>query len=191
MEFFEENSGGGNGAGNYLKFLAKEKAWYIGENIFDMEYILLDPETIKTGLGRYSGGYEFKFSDIPFSKVVAEDGYKKAFSVWAFCNNNEGAVQWERAAWGELQGFKSMCEKFWMQKAANEGQMPCFRYLGSKPVKFDSGFSSEIPEFEFVAWKPRPEGFVIPAWASDEEVSAPVADSPVAKTVVTDDDIPF
>ena len=42
MEFFEENSGGENGAGNYLKFLAKEKAWYIGENVFDMEYILLD-----------------------------------------------------------------------------------------------------------------------------------------------------
>ena len=105
--------------------------------------------------------------------------------------SDKQVVQWERAAWGELQGFKSMCEKFWMQKAANEGQLPCFRYLGSRGVKFDSGFASEVPEFEFAGWKPRPEGFVIPAWANDEDEPAPVADSPVAKTVVTDDDIPF
>jgi len=190
MDFFEENSGEGNGSNSYLKFLAKEKAWYIGENVYDMEYILLDPDTIQTGLGRYSGGYEFEFSDIPFSKVENKEGWKKAFSVWAFTSDKQ-VVQWERAAWGELQGFKSMCEKFWMQKAANEGQLPCFRYLGSRGVKFDSGFSSEVPEFDFVAWKPRPVEFAIPAWANDEDVPAPVAESPVEKTVVTDEDIPF
>ena len=33
--------------------------------------------------------------------------------------------------------------------------------------------------------------FVIPAWANDEDVPAPVAESPVEKTEITPDDIPF
>ena len=50
-----------------------------------------------------------------------------------------------------------------------------------------------MPEFEFVAWKPRPAEFIIPAWANDEDEAdnKKEAESPVTKTVVTDEDIPF
>ena len=175
----------------FLKHLAKEKKWFIGEDVIDVEYLMLDPETIKTGIGRYAGGYEFEWAKERGSKIAKlDDTWKDAFSVWVFISGQKKPVLWERMSWGEVKAFREMCPSFWHGANKEAPALPVFKYVGSKSVKFESGFSSAIPEFEFQGYKPRPEEFIIPEWA-DEDVPVAAELEQEAKAELKQDDIPF
>lgn len=175
----------------FLKHLAKEKKWFIGEDVIDVEYLMLDPETIKTGIGRYAGGYEFEWAKERGSKIAKlDDTWKDAFSVWVFISGQKKPVLWERMSWGEVKAFREMCPSFWHGANKEAPALPVFKYTGSKPVKFETGFSSAIPEFEFQGYKPRPEEFIIPEWAG-EDVPVAAELEQEAKAELKQDDIPF
>ena len=190
--FTEEASSSDKPQDLFLKHLAKEKKWFIGEDVIDVEYLMLDPETIKTGIGRYAGGYEFEWAKERGSKIAKlDDTWKDAFSVWVFVHGHDKPVLWERMSWGEVTAFRDMCPSFWHGANKEAPALPVFKYSGSKTIKFESGFSSAIPEFEFQGYKPRPEGFVIPEWANEKDMPVAAEIEQEAKAELKQDDIPF
>ena len=194
--FTEEASSSDNPQDLFLKHLAKDKAWYIGKDVIDLSYIILDPETIQTGIGRFAKGYEFKWAEHKGGKrVKPDDTWKDAFSVWVFVHGHDKPVLWERMSWGEVQAFRDICPSFWHGANKEAPALPVFKYIGSKTVSHESGFISSVPEFEFQGYKPRPEGFVIPEWANDDPPVAKEieeqAKSQEAKAELKQDDIPF
>jgi len=190
--FTEEASSSDNPKDLFLKHLSTEKKWYIGDDVIDLEYIMLDPETIKTGIGRYAKGYEFKWAEHKGGKrVKPDDNWKDAFSVWVFVKDQKKPVLWERMSWGEVRAFRDMCPSFWHGANKEAPNLPIFKFLKSKPVNFESGFESSIPEFEFLGYKPRPEGFVLPEWADEKDVPVAAEIEAKAQPELSDDDIPF
>lgn len=172
----------------FIAHKAKEKCFWNGEDILEFNYMILDPDTIKTGWGIYNqNGYEFKWDAVLGQKTPQPaDGWKRAFSVWVYVDSHDKPLLWERFTYGEFESFKSLLKGFWYGKDENAPKLPCFKYLESEELKVGMG-TTAIPRFEFVDWKDRPEKFVLPAHISGDD-SAPAE---VVKEEKTFDDIPF
>ena len=185
MEIFETTSG----KSRYICHKAKEQhKWWSGEDNIDFKYMLIDLDTVKTGIGKYSvqQGYEYKWATPVGSKLVKPDEqWKNAFSVWTFVDTENEPLLWNRHSFGEYQGFVDMLRQCWKDKTANEGKVACFQYI--KSIDLDVGMGTSKPVFEFVAFKDRPEKFVVPAWDNEDAAEKPAETTP-EKTL---DEIPF
>jgi len=164
----------------------------------------LDIDTFKSGWGRYtkSDGFEYQW-DAKFGVVDPKpaDDWKRAFSCWVMPDGGH-AMLWQRFTFAESSAFNKILGTFWNQKDANVGKLPVMEYKGSKPIQVGMGSSSELT-FEFVKWGDR--GFQVPDWYVDPDAPVDNDDgfvSPnegladkvaemVAKTELSDDDIPF
>lgn len=163
---FEENKP----STSYLAHKAKERCFWSGEGICEFKYILLDPETIKTGWGMYDGQYHQKWDSVIDLRNTNDNkpigDWKRSFYVWTFVDLNE-VLLWNRQSWGEWVAFSNMLKMFYNQYEQNKPLLPCFKYLESKPVKVGKG-ETAIPEFEFAGFKPRPENFKLPHYMVEE-----------------------
>jgi hypothetical protein len=175
-----------------------------GETPIDFKYLQLDIDTFKSGWGRYtkSDGFEYQW-DAKFGVVDPKpaDDWKRAFSCWVMPDGGH-AMLWQRFTFAESSAFNKILGTFWNQKDANVGKLPVMEYKGSKPIQVGMGSSSELT-FEFVKWGDR--GFQVPDWYVDPDAPVDNDDgfvSPnegladkvaemVAKTELSDDDIPF
>ena len=192
----------------YLGFKTMGQKFYAnGETEVDVKYLQLDPETFKSGWGRYTkaDGFQYKW-DAKFGSVdpkPAED-WKRAFSCWVMPHGAEHAYLWQRFTYAESSAFDSILDLFWNDIANNTGKLPVVEFTGSKIIQVGMGSSSEL-SFKFSKWADRFDGNNIPEWYIDPNAPADDDDgfvSPnegladkvaemVAKTELTDDDIPF
>ena len=162
----------------YLKHHFQEKTWYRGKESIDVNYLMIDPETMLMGWGKYTAGegYSYVWQKDLFSNLPKPDEeYKRAFSVWVLPKYVEGANNishsvslWQRHSFGEFKGFQEMGASFFAetQKPENAGLLPVVKWTGSETISIGKG-STSIPHFEFVGMKPRPEEFIIPDWFSE------------------------
>ena len=167
---------------NYIKHHFQEKCWCRGDERIDVNYFMVDTDTIKIGWGKYSAaeGYSYLFSDDIHTSIPRPDEeYKKAFSVWLlpkYVEGNQNITQpvslWQRHSFGEFKGFQSMGSSFYAesQKPENKGKLPVVKWTGSESISVGKG-STAIPNFEFAGFKDRPAEFVIPSIGYDTSPS--------------------
>jgi len=167
---------------SYIKHHFQEKCWYRGDERIDVNYFMVDTDTIKIGWGKYSAseGYSYLFSDDIHTSIPRPDEeYKKAFSVWVlpkYVEGNQNITQpvslWQRHSFGEFKGFQSMGSSFYAesQKPENKGKLPVVKWTGSESISVGKG-STAIPNFEFAGFKDRPAEFVIPSIGYDTSPS--------------------
>lgn len=155
----------------YLAFKTSHQQFFVnGEAPIKFQYLQLDPETFKSGWGRYTPaeGFEYKW-DAKFGVLDAKpaDDWKRAFSAWVLPQGHAHPLMWQRFTFAESSAFNSILGSFWNQKDANQGLLPVVRYEGSKPIQVGMGNSSEL-SFSFGKFAPRAAEFVLPSWYTDE-----------------------
>jgi hypothetical protein len=167
---------------SYIKHHFQEKCWYRGDERIDVNYFMIDTDTIKIGWGKYSAaeGYSYLFQKDLFTPIERPDEeYKKAFSVWVlpkYVEGNQNITQsvslWQRHSFGEFKGFQEMGSSFYTesQKPENKGKLPVVKWTGSESINIGKG-STSIPHFEFAGFKDRPAEFVIPSIGYDTSPS--------------------
>ena len=198
---------------NYIKHDFQNGGWKVGDEQIDANYFQVDTATIKMGWGKYdaASGYTYVFQDDlhkPISKP--DEDFKKAFAVWMypkFISDTQNfdlgrAVLWQRQSFGEYDGFRKMCSMFYEQAQLTENldKLPIVKYTGSETLKIGMG-STRIPEFEFVGFKDRAEGFVLPSFALEdgnssdptltESSSSASVEPSASEGGIIDDEIPF
>lgn len=190
----------------YLGFKTRDQKFFAnGETEVPIEYLQLDTDTFKSGWGRYTKaeGFQYKW-DSKFGVVNPKpsDEWRRAFSAWVMPSGAQHAYLWQSFSFAESKAFNNICGLFWSDKANNVGKLPVVEYKGSKHIQVGAGNSSEL-SFVFVKWGDR--GFNVPEWYVDPDAPADDDDgfvSPnegladkvaemVAKTELSDDDIPF
>jgi hypothetical protein len=198
---------------NYIKHDYQNGGWKVGDEQIDANYFQVDTATIKMGWGKYdaASGYTYVFQDDLHKPIPKPDeDFKKAFAVWMypkFISDTQNfdlgrAVLWQRQSFGEYDGFRKMCSMFYEQSQLTENldKLPIVKYTGSETLKIGMG-STRIPEFEFVGFKDRAEGFVLPSFAledgnssdptlTESSSSASVEPSSTEGGII-DDEIPF
>jgi hypothetical protein len=190
----------------YLKHHYQEKNWYRGKEVIDVNYFMVDPETILMGWGAYTKdkGYDYQWQKDLFSPInKPSDEHKKAFSVWVLPkyvsgeqNIEHAACLWQRHSYGEYTGFQQMGNCFYeaSKLPENQNKLPIIKYISSESISIGMG-STSIPKFELAGFKERPDNFVIPAWygSEEDESNSPIKDtsSSDAKSTFIDDEIPF
>jgi len=186
-DFFSNESSSDGGSLRFLKYLVKEKMWMVGEDSVDLSYVQVDVETMKTGIGRYSGGYEFEWSPV-FGSRLYKDGWSDAVSVWLMIHGEDKPVLLETMAGHQVRAFKSMYEQIRNDFRDNLPNLPVFSYKGSETFKTKSGYDSASHTFKLEGYKPRKDGFVVPEWFKEEAA----VDAEVTKTEeLKSEDIPF
>jgi len=198
---------------NYIKHDYQNGGWKVGDEQIDANYFQVDTATIKMGWGKYdaASGYTYVFQDDLHKPIPKPDeDFKKAFAVWMypkFINDTQNfdlgrAVLWQRQSFGEYDGFRKMCSMFYEQSQLTENldKLPIVKYTGSEPLKIGMG-STRIPEFEFVGFKDRADGFVLPSFALEDDISpnpthtesssSASVEPSASEGGIIDDEIPF
>lgn len=190
----------------YLGFKTRDQKFYAnGETEVDVTYLQLDIDTFKSGWGRYtkSDGFEYKW-DNKFTVVDPKpaDDWRRAFSAWVMPHGADHPYLWQSFSFAESSAFNNILGLFWDDRANHVGKLPVVEYKGSKHIQVGMGTSSEL-SFKFAKWGDR--GFNVPDWYIDPDAPVDNDDgfvSPnegladkvaemVAKTELSDDDIPF
>ena len=109
----------------YLKHHFQEKCWYRGKESIDVNYFMIDPDTMLMGWGKYTSGegYSYVWQKDLFTNIARpDDEYKKAFSVWVlpkFVNDKDNITHsvslWQRHSFGEYKGFQEMGASFYAE----------------------------------------------------------------------------
>ena len=198
---------------NYIKHDYQNGGWKVGDEQIDANYFQIDTATIKMGWGKYdaASGYTYVFQDDLHKPIPKPDeDFKKAFAVWLypkFISDTQNfdlgrAVLWQRQSFGEYDGFRKMCSMFYEQSQLTENldKLPIVKYTGSETLKIGMG-STRIPEFEFVGFKDRAEGFVLPSFALEDDISpnpthtesssSASVEPSASEGGIIDDEIPF
>ena len=198
---------------NYIKHDYQNGGWKVGDEQIDANYFQVDTATIKMGWGKYdaASGYTYVFQDDLHKPIPKPDeDFKKAFAVWMypkFISDTQNfdlgrAVLWQRQSFGEYDGFRKMCSMFYEQSQLTENldKLPIVKYTGSETLKIGMG-STRIPEFEFVGFKDRAEGFVLPSFALEDDISpnpthtesssSASVEPSASEGGIIDDEIPF
>jgi hypothetical protein len=167
---------------HYIKHHFQEKCWYRGDESIDVNYFMVDIDTIQIGWGKYTSGEGYSYvwqKDIYTPIARPDEEYKKAFSVWVLPKYVEGKQNitqsvglWQRHSFGEFKGFQSMGASFYAEskKPENQGKLPVVKWTGSESISVGKG-STAIPNFEFAGFKDRPAEFVIPSIGYDSSPS--------------------
>ncbi len=167
---------------HYIKHHFQEKCWYRGDERIDVNYFMVDIDTIQIGWGKYTSGEGYSYvwqKDIYTPIARPDEEYKKAFSVWVlpkYVEGNQNITQsvglWQRHSFGEFKGFQSMGASFYAEskKPENKGKLPVVKWTGSESISVGKG-STAIPNFEFAGFKDRPAEFVIPSIGYDTSPS--------------------
>jgi len=198
---------------NYIKHDYQNGGWKVGDEQIDANYFQVDTATIKMGWGKYdaASGYTYVFQDDLHKPIPKPDeDFKKAFAVWLypkFISDTQNfdlgrAVLWQRQSFGEYDGFRKMCSMFYEQSQLTENldKLPIVKYTGSETLKIGMG-STRIPEFEFVGFKDRADGFVLPSFALEDDISpnpthtesssSASVEPSASEGGIIDDEIPF
>ena len=188
--------------------------WYNGKSPIDVNYMMVDPDTIKMGWIWYENStktyHEVWQKDIFTPIDQPSPDYKPAFSVWdlPWYKTDESSVMhhpmlWKRNSHCEYKGFMNMGASYYEKAKENPGKLPIVRVEESELIVYKSGFKSYSPTFKLATFKERPSDFVIPSFGNDEteadfspdlspsasDLSASNEVEPDTKTF--DDDIPF
>lgn len=201
MEDIFSNDNAGSGT-SFIMHKNADKSWYSGEEVVQLDKIMICPDSIKTGWGMWNGSYNTEYSDTPFIKIPKpEDGYKEAFSINLFTNDKRSYL-WSRFSFGEYQAFKKIAVQFYKDIEANKGKVPVFEYLNQHEKIELKAIDINVPLFKFLGWKERPEDFVIPVWdnaepmIADGEISmndkvAAATQREIDRQELSENDIPF
>ena len=191
----------GGGVSNYLVYKHNDKNfWLSKDQIVEFTHIILDTETIKTGWGIYiDGNYDYVWDDRPGVRTprpaeIKGEKWKPCFSVWCWLEGWDQPVIWQSFTAGNAKAFDIAVDCYMPTETTDEAKnkLPCL-----KSIKDEKGFLLaeylddrklwSWPTFEFAKWVDRPEGFILPEWASDDYPGV----DPVEKKEITNDDIPF
>ena len=193
----------------YLGFKTMGQKFYAnGETEVDVKYLQLDPETFKSGWGRYTkaDGFEYKWdSKFTVPEKRPSEEWKRAFSCWVMPHGAEHPYLWQRFSFAETSAFDKLLDLFWHDVANNQGKLPVVEFTGSKIIQVGMGSSSEL-SFKFSKWADRFDGNAISDWYIDpdaplddddgfvspnEGLADKVNDMIVKTSELSDDDIPF
>jgi len=183
--FSNESTSEGGSSLVFLKYIIKDEMWMVGEDAVDMSYIQLDTETMKTGIGRYSGGYEFEWADT-FGQKLYKEGWSDAISCWVMVHGVDTPVLWETHAGHQVRAFKQMYGQI-RDYRDKLPELPVFSYKGSETFKTKSGYDSASHTFNLEGYKPRKDGFVVPAYFKEDAAEKPAE----PKKELSSDEIPF
>jgi len=183
-----------------------QKFFANGETELDFKYLQIDPETAKSGWGRYTkaDGFEYKWdAKLGVVEPKPDEDWRRAFSCWVMPHGAEHPLLWQRFTFSEVSAFDSILGYFWNDRANNPGKLPVVEYTGSKIIQVGMGTSSELA-FKFSKWADKFDGFAIPDWYIDPDAPADdgfvspnegladkVNEMIVKTSELSDDDIPF
>jgi hypothetical protein len=131
--------------------------------VLELSTFALCPDSVKTGLGRYSqeAGYEFIWDEKtgvpnPEMEKYIKDGYTKAFQCNVY-TPELGVMLYQRYQLLEWNEWYRAMKVAWSASDFHKDRVAVFKYVGSEPV---GNYGNYKPNLEFVKWADRPEGFV-------------------------------
>ena len=86
----------------YLNFKHKEQGFLAnGKTPLNFEFLQLDPDTFKSGWGRYANKYEYKW-DAKFGAAEErpDESWRRAFSAWVMPHGGN-AMLWQSFAFSD------------------------------------------------------------------------------------------
>jgi hypothetical protein len=148
----------GGGSGSYIRFSPSVNAWTIGGEEIQLQKVIFDMDSIRTGWGLLEAGSPPQWVwDEAIGRRGAKPGddYKRGFSVRMWLGPDRGWTEWSSNGTGPCLGFEALAGAAMPQKAENEGKVLVAKYAGSKAEKIGKG-STRVPNFEIVGWVDRP-----------------------------------
>ena len=183
----------------YIRWMPSVNSWKTGDEEVELKYILVDPESVKTGWGRIQMGIapDWKWDEQlgqrtsrPADGLSEEERmeYKRGFKVDLF-NKDIGLRTWSATGTGATMGFEKLYTDIHAGLKDNPGKVPVVEYTGSEAIKVGTkGGSTRVPEFRIVKWTETKEF----DWEQSEPYEEPEdLNGSTSDDTPFDDEIPF
>ena len=171
----------------YIRFKPSVNAWIADGDEVQLEDVLFDPSTLKTGWGKIAEGQAPEWLwDETLGKRTPQPSpdHKRGFSVMLKIKD-KGWREWSANGVGVMMGFNELWQVVGLQwkDKANQGKAVHLKYKGAKMEKIGQG-TTRIPEFEVKAWREMTDRPPV----KDDII---VEEDTNAARGLPDDDIPF
>ena len=199
----------------YIRFMPSTNSWRTGDEEVEIKYILIDPESVRSGWGKIQLGlapdwhWDEKLgvrAGRPGNTEEEKLEYKRGFSVDLF-GKEIGLRTWSATGTGATMGFDRLYSEIHAQLEDNAGLVPIVEYLGSDAIKVGTrGGNTRVPLFKIIKWVSTNEFDVEPPSPFEEpddvfsdtssisdELSSLNKDiaTETSKDIPFDDEIPF
>ena len=173
------------GNSEYIRFKPSVNAWIADGEEVQLEDVLFDPSTLKTGWGKIAEGQapEWIWDETLGKKSPPPSpDHKRGFSVMLKIKD-KGWREWSANGVGVMMGLNELWNVVYpqMQKPENKDKVVFLKYTGARMEKIGQG-NTRIPEFEVKSWHTSTD-------------KPPVKDEAVvvqdANPDLPDDEIPF
>lgn len=166
----------------YIRFKPSLNQWLVDGDEIEMQGLLIDPESLKTGWGKISEGAapEWSWDERPGVKgQQPSPEHKRGFSVMVYLKSY-GWREWTTTGSGPKMGLEAVWPAIHNGAGSNAGKVAKVKYNGAVAQAIGKG-QTRVPQFELVGWADRPEGetpAAAPAPApAPEPAPAPAASS--------------
>ena len=143
------------GNSEYIRFKPSVNAWIADGDEVQLEDVLFDPSTLKTGWGKIAEGQAPEWIwDAGLGKKTPQPSpdHKRGFSVMLKIKD-KGWREWSANGVGVMVGFVELWNVVGLQwkDKANQGKGVHLKYKGARMEKIGQG-TTRIPEFEVKSW---------------------------------------
>ena len=143
------------GNSEYIRFKPSVNAWIADGEEVQLEDVLFDPSTLKTGWGKIAEGQAPEWIwDETLGKRPPQPSpdHKRGFSVMLKIKD-KGWREWSANGVGVMMGLNDLWKVVYpqMQKPENKDKVVFLKYTGARMEKIGQG-NTRIPEFEVKSW---------------------------------------
>ena len=173
------------GNSEYIRFKPSVNAWIADGDEVQLEDVLLDPSTLKTGWGKIAEGQAPEWLwDVSLGKRPPQPSpeHRRGFSVMLKIND-KGWREWSANGVGVMKGFQELWGVVGLQVKDNADKAVLLKYTGARMEKIGQG-TTRIPEFDVKTWREMTDRPPV------KEDAVVVEDTNAARGLV-DDEIPF
>ena len=144
---------------NFAKYNLTENKWFYNNHELELETLILDHESLKTGWFDIQKG---KTPDISWDKLLGEKGprpsnqHNRGFSV-KIKPKGYGWAEWTTTSKGCILGFDDVLVDVWAELPFHQNQLPIIRYDGSSEIQLGP-YKTRKLKFELVGWSAKISG---------------------------------
>ena len=144
------------GSSEYIRFKPSVNAWIADGDEVQLEDVLFDPSTLKTGWGKIAEGQAPEWSwDERLGKKSPppSSDHKRGFSVMIKVKD-KGWREWSANGVGVMMGLSELWNVVGLQwkDKDNQGKAVHLKYKGARLEKIGKG-DTRVSEFEVKAWR--------------------------------------
>ena len=142
------------GNSEYIRFKPSVNAWIADGDEVQLDDVILDPSTLKTGWGKIAEGQAPEWLwDVSLGKRPPQPSpeHRRGFSVMLKIKD-KGWREWSANGVGVMKGFQELWGVVGLQVKDNADKAVLLKYTGARMEKIGQG-TTRIPEFEVKAWR--------------------------------------